>query len=115
MGPRPAHLHLGVAVPSNCPCWAPTRRDPILFAAVTEDGRAIEPAAAQRLRPVANGTASPPLAIQQSLETQQAAIAEVRHSASPPGLTKRWRSSMHGRRDELLIVGDTPALHKGAV
>jgi superfamily II DNA or RNA helicase len=57
-------------------------QDHILFAAVTEDGSAIEAAAAQRLfelpvRKVADGIASPPLAVQQSLEGQQAVIAEA--------------------------------------
>jgi superfamily II DNA or RNA helicase len=57
-------------------------QDHILFAAVTEDGRVIEPAAAQRLfdlpvRKIAGGIASPPLPVQQSLENQQAAIAEA--------------------------------------
>jgi len=49
---------------------------------VTEDGRAIEPAAAQRLfdlpvHKVADGSASPPLAVKQSLESQQVVIAEA--------------------------------------
>jgi len=57
-------------------------QDHILFAAVTEDGRAIEPAAAQRLfdlpvRKVVDGSSSPPMAIKQGLENQQAAIAEA--------------------------------------
>jgi hypothetical protein len=57
-------------------------QDHILIAAVTEDGRRIDPAAAHRLFElpvfkVTNGIAAPPVAIQESLEGQQAAITEA--------------------------------------
>jgi ERCC4-related helicase len=57
-------------------------QDHMLIAAVTEDGRAIDPAAALRLfelpaRKATDGIASPPLPVLQSLESQQAAIAEA--------------------------------------
>ena len=57
-------------------------QDHILISAVTEDGRAIDPAVAQRLfdlpvRQVADGVASASPAVQKGLENQQAAVAEA--------------------------------------
>jgi ERCC4-related helicase len=57
-------------------------QDHILIAAVTEDGRMIDPAAAQRLfdlpvRNVTDDIAMPSQALQQSLENQQTVVTEV--------------------------------------
>jgi hypothetical protein len=57
-------------------------QDHILIAAVTDDGRPIEPKAALRLfelpaRKVSDGTATPPATLQSTLETQHKAILEA--------------------------------------
>jgi helicase-like protein len=57
-------------------------QDHILISAVTDDGRAVDPAVAQRLfdlpvRKVANAVASPSPAAQKGLDSQQAAIADA--------------------------------------